>query len=75
MVVPQEMSEALTNSKSSINSKLTEESQKTKIRNSQFLKIYKTIASRSPLLLWFTIWHFDDAITSKLAEILKMLLL
>ena len=55
MVVPEEVSEALTDSKSSINSKLIEGSQNDQYKNAQFLKIYKTVASKSLLLLWFTI--------------------
>ena len=55
MVLPQEVSEALTNSRSSIDFELIEKVKMNSTRNTQFLKIYKTVASGCLLLIWLAI--------------------
>ena len=55
--------EALTNSKSSIESKLIEESQADQCKKYSVLKLYRTVARKNLYLLWFMIWQFDDVTT------------
>ena len=55
----EEVSEVLTNIRSSINLKLIQEINMTDARNIQLLNDHQMVASKSLKLLWFTVQRFD----------------